>query len=365
MPSSFFSRQDVEQWVPKPSPSRSEGGFVAKLFPCIHEALASLTRSQFTIDRDIGKKFQNEVERFFLWGQGLDAIEGGLDEVLSRSKELRVRVLALLLRLGTAVLQGLSHGKGDSESSNAMEQYKHMRSMLEGTESMVQELESDESTRPYTPMGSDLSEYGATEILEEISAYIDCLLDLSPSLENPAFDIQHEGSDGRPERSDERFDVSSEEALIYCRRIRDRFEALPKYLVERLAEINRLRAESLRRLRELHSEVGKALPVPDDVTEDRFSASDPPLTKTTGSTLPSSSNFSSALQHSRPRETFLDDEDASQATFASFSTSASAVSFGRPRVPPMPETLADGWNKLPCSVCFVDVSYIRTRKEWK
>jgi hypothetical protein len=88
---------------------------------------------------------------------------------------------------------------------------------------MLQESEPDKSAKPYTPSESDTSEYEATEILEEISIYVDCL-DLSPSLDNPALDIQVEGSDEPLTQVKESFTVSSEEALIYCRKIRDRFE---------------------------------------------------------------------------------------------------------------------------------------------
>src|SRR5204863_7195033 len=144
------------------------------------------------------------------------------------------------------------------------------------TESMLQEPESGESARPYTPSGSDASEYEVTEILEEISIYVDCLLDLSPSLDNPALDIQV--ADQPLTQAKESFTVSSTEGLIYCRKIRDRFEVLPKYLVERLAEANVLRAAVLREMRSRPTK--HEAPISDDITENLFSTTDQRVTET-------------------------------------------------------------------------------------
>ncbi|KAH7265939.1 hypothetical protein B0J15DRAFT_487496 [Fusarium solani] len=51
---------------------------------------------------------------------------------------------------------------------------------------MLGESNSIQDERPDTPSGSDTSDYGLVETLEEVSAYIDCLLDLAPALDNPA-----------------------------------------------------------------------------------------------------------------------------------------------------------------------------------
>jgi hypothetical protein len=224
---------------------------------------------------------------------------------------------------------------------------------------MLQEPEPDESARLYTPSESDASEYETTEILEEISIYIDCLLDLSPSLDNPALDIQTEGSDEPLTQAKESFTVSSEEALIYCRKIRDRFEVLPKYLVERLAEANILRTAALREMRSRPTK--HEAPINDNITESLFSTTDHRITETTKSTVPSSSVFSK-VSFSEHVPVLEFDDNISEFTFASFSTTASAISLGRPRVPPMPEIQEDCFN---CPICFSCVTNVKTRKEWK
>ncbi len=285
-------------------------------------------------------------------------MDGDLDEVLAHSKELNFRVLSLLLRLGTVVLQGLSRDSVPS-SQVLTEQRDDLRTLLDTTETLLQEPEPDESARPYTPSESDASEYEAMEILEEISIYVDCLLDLSPSLDNPAFDIQAETSDEPPTQSKESYTVSSEEALIYCRKIRDRFEVLPKYLVERLAEANVLRAIALREMRSQPTK--HDAPINDNITESLFSTTDHRVTETTKSTGPSSSVFSK-VSFSGHVPVLEFDDNASEVTFASFSTAASAISLGRPRVPPIPEIQGDGFN---CPICFSCVTNVKTRKEWK
>ena len=365
---SFLSRQDVESWVPEPAPSKGGAGFVAKLFTTINRAMALLARVLSITKDEAHQQYRNEFERFFLWGQGLSIVDGDLDEVLAYSKELHFRVLSLLLRLGAVVLQGLSRDPLPS-SQVLTEQCDDLRTILDATETMLQELEPDESARPYTPSEADASEYEVTEILEETSIYVDCLLDLSPSLDNPALDVQVEASDERPTQAMESFTVASEEALIYCRKIRDRFEMLPKYLVERLAEKNVLRAAALREMRSRPTKHEAA--IRDDITESLFSTTDPRFTETTKSTAPSSSVFSSVMKSSSRwskaspsgQVPVLElDDNASEATFASFSTAASAISLGRPRVPPMPEIQGDGFN---CTICFSRVTNVKSRKEWK
>ena len=354
---SFLSRQDVESWVPEPAPSKGGAGFVARLFTTINRAMASLTSVLSMTKDEAHQRCRNEFERFFLWGQGLSIVDGDLDEVLAHSKELHFRVLSLLLLLGTVVLQGLSQDPVPS-SQVLTEQCDDLRTFLGTAETMLQEPEPDESARPYTPSESDASEYEATEILEEISIYVDCLLDLSPSLDNPALDIQVEASDEPPTQAKESFTVSSEEALIYCRKMRDRFEVLPKYLVECLAEANILRAAALR---EMQSRPTKhEAPISDDITESLFSTTDHRVTETTKSTVPSSRWSKASFSGHVPVLEF--DDNASEATFASFSTSASAISLGRPRVPPMPEIQGDWFN---CPICFSRITNLKTRKEWK
>lgn len=351
-----LSRQDVESWLPETIPATSKApGFVAKFFTTLKGALSTIAISSGD------QRYRNELERFFLWGHGLSVIEGELDEVLAHSKELHVQVLLLLQYLGTAVrcviLQDMLP-KSESTQSKAAEQCDDLQALIETTDTQLQESGADSDSAAADSGGS---EYGADDILDEITTYIECLLDLAPSLDNPALDEHAETSGELLNRVTETFTTSCEEALIYCRRVRDRFESLPKYLVERLAEANAIRAARLRSLRVQSSKAD--LNLPDDFTESLFSGTHPRMTETTRSTVPSSSMFSLHRLPQIRRSTAQFSDSTSEATFASFSTTQSTVSQGRPRVPHMPA--AEGSDGFTCSVCYKHIAMTLSKKEWR
>ncbi len=361
MSTSFLSRQDVERWLPDPTPS-NHPGFIAKLFVTTRAAFASLAALFSQTNSDDRHKCQNELERFFLWGQGLSVVDGHLDDILAHSEELHFRVLSLLLHLGTAILDCLSREKS-SRSTVLSEQCDDLRTLLETTEAKLQESEP-ELIRTDTLSVSDTSEYGLVEILEDITTYVDCLLDLAPSLDKPALDVPVEENLGLlSTKNKETFTVSTEEAAIYCRKIRDRFVSLPKYMVERLAEANVVRAAAIRsaRSRNDFSRIeadAKSLP-----NESLFSTIDLDVTDTTKSTTLSSSVFSSLVKRATRNSARISQfsDTASKATFASFSTSQSIISQGRVRVPPVPELEGDSFA---CPICYKRVGVV-SRKAWK
>ncbi|KAM5367170.1 hypothetical protein ACJZ2D_010160 [Fusarium nematophilum] len=360
-----LTRQDIENWVPEPAPSKGGSGLVAKLFTAITKLMASLTKISSEANIELHRRWRNEYERFFLWGQGLSVADGDLDEVLALSKELQFQVLSLLHQVGTAAIQALSR-KTVPSSQVLADECDSLRSLLAVTETTLQEPGAYEDGRPNTP--SDVSECEETEIIQELAIYIDCLLDLSSSLEKPAFDLPVACA-VESRNDEETFNVSSEEALIYCRKIRDRFEALPKYLVERLATANVSRFTALRDMRSRPAK--QEVLVDNVVTEKLFSTTDFRFTETTQSKATPSSVFSASLQPSTewseasfsghtPIPAFNGTE--SDATFASFSTLASSVNSGRPRVPAMPERQGDGFD---CPFCFSRIRHVESRKDWK
>jgi hypothetical protein len=362
MSTSFLSRQDVERWLTDPTPS-NHPGFVAKLYVTTRAAFVSLAGlfSQGHVD-DRHKRCQNELERFFLWGQGLSIVDGHLDDILAHSEELHFRVLSLLLRLGTLILDSLSREQS-SRSMLLSEQCDDLRTLLETTEAKLQESEP-ELIKTDTLSVSDTSEYGLEDILGDVATYVDCLLDLASSLDNPALDMPVENLDQLSTKNKETFAVSTEEAAIYCRKIRDRFVSLPKYIVERLAEANVIRAAALRSARSLNdisTTVADAKSLP---SESLFSTIDRGVTDTTKSTAPSSSVFSSLLKRATTKPAGMSQfpDNASKATFASFSTSQSTISQGRVRVPPIPELEGDSFA---CPVCYKRVIGVVSRKAWK
>jgi hypothetical protein len=354
---SFLSHQDVESGLPEPASGKS-AGVITKLFVAISTALSSLTTVLSNVDD--GQRCRNEIERFFLWAKRLLIVEGDLDEVLAHSEELRFRVLSLLSRLGTVILHNQSRDPL-SQSKVLTEQYDNLRTLLHTTEAKLQES-APETVRSDTIPALEASEDGVKYILDGIAADIDCLLDLAPSLDNLALDVQAKGVGDASMQDKESFATSSEEALIYCRRIRDRFRSLPKYLVERLAEANALRAAALRFAQ---SRPPKHDPnddiAPSIITESLFATANPGVSEPTKSTAPSNSTFSSIMRAPTAVTQFSD--KASAATVASFSTARSTIHQGRLPIPPIPELEGNGFN---CSICGKRVVVdILTRKAWK
>ncbi|KAI8725586.1 Serine/threonine-protein phosphatase [Fusarium sp. LHS14.1] len=370
MSTPFLSHQDIESWVPEAVTSKGTTGFVAKLSTTISKAIASLKAILSGLQDEACRTCQNELERFLLWCQGLGVADGRLEEVLSRSKNLHRQVLSLLLRLGTALLQATSQIPGPT-SQIQLDDCDHLRVMLDVVDTMLEDIDPDRHVRAATPSGSETSDHGLMDIMEEISVYIDCLLDLAPALDNPAFDMLTDDPEEPFSRVKESFTTSCEEAWIYCRKIRDRFDALPKYLVERLAEANVVRAS---RIRQMQLQVlEKETAANDGLTESLFSGKRPQVTQDTRSSAPAPSVFLSALASSSKWSTQSAsagrrvnlaefDDNISEATFASFSTTASSIAMVRPRMPPMPDIQDGGFD---CTVCQLHLTDVTTRKQWK
>lgn len=363
MSRSGLSSRDIEIWAAKPTSQHGGAGIVAKLFTMINSSMVVLVTSLSPLEAGPRQICSNDYERFSLWGHGLCIADGDLDQVLARAKELRFQVLSILLRLGTVVLEVLDLGPAPL-SGILREECTDLQTLLDTTETILKDSNADEATRPSTPTEFEQSKQELSELVEEISDYVDCLLDLTQSLDNPALDLEIERVDGSLARTQEEFTVSSDEALIYCRKIRDRFEVLPRYLIERLAEANASRAASLRERRS--QPIKDTAEIRDDVTESLFTDTSPRLTQTTKSTATDPSIFSSLQSITRrpilKASDVIDDDNRSEATLASFSTAASAVGLGRPRVPPMPDVQEEGFK---CPICFAFITGISDRKGWK
>ncbi|KAF7553271.1 hypothetical protein G7Z17_g3746 [Cylindrodendrum hubeiense] len=189
------------------------------------------------------------------------------------------------------------------------------------------------------------------ENLEDISTYIACLMDLSQAVEHPAMDL-FDDPDEESQQEAELFDVSTPQALSY-------------YKTEGDLDNNSMM---------------------DPPTESLFSSTNPRLTETTKSTMQTESSLgaspypsegvkghlapSAAGMIARSRKAAMKspssldcDDTASVATFASYSTTASALSQGRPRIPPMPEG-AETSDMFDCPACWRGLRGPMTRVQW-
>ena len=256
------------------------------------------------------------------------------------------------------------------------------RNQLETLLAKVRETDGSSRLSTY----DDQSEFEASafdedfeEVVDDLATYIDCLMDLTPALENPASDYHNQPRQTRPIES---FDVSTALAANYCRKIRDRFTNLDIKLVERLGEANALRKQRLQQRPEASQGLEKAY-IDIDVdpeSEPIFSDAGRETTTTTGSTFPTTQPSESIFDRPFPKKlpsldsmsgdplpgspTISENDTASQATFASFSTTSSTKSQGRPRIPPLPVEPGSG-KYFTCVACGQELLATRTRRAWK
>lgn len=243
---------------------------------------------------------------------------------------------------------------GSAERFHA--ELSELQRLIENAEAVV--VEEGGTTRQYDAFSdSDVSEGDFAEGVGDLSTYTDCLMDLSPALENPATDVDFKE---QPVSKIETFRVSSVMAASYCHKIRDRFPDLDVRLVERLGEANQKRSQ---RIIENSSTETKAQnkdnPQPDYAI---FSESRTNFTDTTKSTYFSDSVFSKVQKVGLTKEEY--DDAASQTTFASFSTTFSMSYQGRPRVPNLPAHARAG-KPFQCMACGKQLKNIRNRRMWK
>lgn len=366
---------DIRNWVPEPS-DVSPLGLAGSLFETILNLCTSI--SQQLARTRCSRRLHSELERYFLWGDGFSASQGYLDEILAKSTELRQAVLSSLYELGKVVKDDLlrvaNNAVRDKQHDDSAESVmrelaqsglaKELQRLLDETASL---LDTPEAMTDFESLSDDGStRYDLDDVLDDVAIYIDCLMDLSLALENPAVDLEPRD---QAHQDIEVFDVSTPQELTFCRRIRDRFPKMRKFLVERLSRANSARATKLQALREVALEEVEVVCEPEesiyDPSEQIFSESDPRMTVTSGtySSQRSQSIFDRPLRFSRtPGRSRNIAEDAQ--SFASFSTSYSAITEGRPRVPPLPDEAVDG-QSFRCLACHQTLSGITTRNQWK
>ncbi|KAM0348151.1 hypothetical protein HYE67_008037 [Fusarium culmorum] len=377
---------DVQSWLPDPSKD-SILGLAGTLFEAILALFTPLAR-YLANGKDenhsaiFSRGLLQEVERLFLWGDGFSASSGQLDEILSKSSELRQSVLSSIYELGVTLKNTALRTcyTSDSDTPKGLDiPMRELRGLLEQTLILLYHSDDSDDKDAFSESGSSTNDL--TECLEDISTYIDCLMDLSVALENPVFDLETVDATIPIFQNLETFNVSSSQALAFCRKIRDRFPKLEKWLVERLGEHNAHRASALTESRErrleieaIISEMTKwSLDEPEESvlhSEALFSDGQTKPTEATHSTNLSDPVFDKSNPDSlrRPtpirRSTHIPASNASFATFASFSTKASAISDGRPRVPPLPEEALEG-KPFSCLACHQQFAIKMSRKDWK
>ena len=227
----------------------------------------------------------------------------------------------------------------DSQRQSTMRVLKQVAGILEDDDCQVCFNDEDEYE-------SDISDIDILEPVRFLADYIDCLMETASALRNSIFGYNHPRS-GTEMPQTAQYNVSSQEALNYCKKISDRFPHLSHYLVERLGEANSQRYRSIQSCLRNVSQ-----------SDSLSKIKEPEFTDTTKSTYKSESVFDSA-----PARTGSSD-DGSQTTFATASTNISLAKMERRRAPKLPANALLG-RPFDCLACGRTLSDIASRSLWK
>jgi hypothetical protein len=325
-------------------------------------------------------KYSAELHRYYVWGSDVSAPNGQLDKILARSSELQHNVWFLLEQLSRTLhtdLFRLLHADSSfdeelrNERQEVVEMQKTVVEMLSDTDFSVDagsDVESLSSSRASEPSGD--------EILNAITTYIDCLMDLCDAIENPAPDWADEQEAAL---GNEIFNVAPG-AERHCRQIRDQYPDLPKYLVERLGTLNDSRYARLTspqnpvpvQITVLDRNENKSDKSREPPSEDLLSgaSSHRPTTATDLSDVFDESPFPRMHQDHVPEAAppseseDADDDAASAFSVTTYRTTESTRIKGRRTVPQGPPETESG-RPFNCNICKTVVGNIRGRPEWK
>jgi hypothetical protein len=218
-----------------------------------------------------------------------------------------------------------------------------------------------------------------TDILEDLKAYMECLVDLAPSLEHPAEDLV---LTERPSviHTDDLLNVT-EAARPYVLLIKDRYPLIENSLIKRLGEANWQRRERLRE--QLSSalladgrdprpfsdtESGKGKAVDNSTQAEHLEHRSIPSIYE--STIHPSNSTISALSDSSifdymPLRFNVSRARSVAESVTSFSSStAGGAHEGQRRVPSLPED-HDWGASFQCQICGNTLQNIRCRSDWK
>lgn len=127
------------------------------------------------------RRLRSESERLFLWGDGVSA-NGQLSKALPMSSELYQTVLSALYQLGKVVDVDLAQVIAASRPNDPAADTRELRLLLE-TAGVI--LGVTNATKDFESLSDDENGPSKLEdVLDDMATYIDCLMDLSSTLQN-------------------------------------------------------------------------------------------------------------------------------------------------------------------------------------
>lgn len=129
-----------------------------------------------------GIRLKNSLERLVLWRNGIEPPDKPLDDLLSQSSEVQSSAVSVLLQLGRViyalVMLAYLDYRGDGLSVKPDELHHFLKEV-----SIIMEPDSNSSEEEVDVLYSPEMDVG--ELLEDLDAYLDCLMDLSLALQGP------------------------------------------------------------------------------------------------------------------------------------------------------------------------------------
>lgn len=129
-----------------------------------------------------GIRLKNSLERLVLWRNGIEPPDKPLDDLLSQSSEVQSSAVSALLQLGRVIYALVMLAYLDYRGDDLPVKPNELHNFLKEVSTIMEpDLNSseDEVDVLYSP------EMDIAELLEDLDAYIDCLMDLSLALQGP------------------------------------------------------------------------------------------------------------------------------------------------------------------------------------
>ncbi|KAF8253094.1 hypothetical protein K440DRAFT_657620 [Wilcoxina mikolae CBS 423.85] len=316
-------------------------GFCRALFNIIRDLFSALQLSGRVSDPESDEGFlaENEAGRFRLWGDGFDAREGGLDELLDGSG-LHGAVVVQLAGIARKLRRYVDR---DTEL------FRNLESTLEKAEYVFPEATEEED--------EDLD---LLETLEDIAVLNDGLYELTPFLETIPIEYEENGN-----LENVRLVTAGTEEITETKALQvnilDKFPeaSFNLALVDRLADLNLRRRKKLWELKDKHEKMPEPSS-PSSVGGGRGGTPHTPSSYapsrytdyTRGSSVPSISD-----------SLFDDDYKYAQSEASSFAD-VDMDMVGRTSIPPPPVRLGDDVS-FECNLCFQTLHGVHTKYLWK
>lgn len=333
----------IKDWQESTFPSASQGelGIVGRLSQgCIdlYSILLEKVKKDSSFTQRESKIFERNYHILLLWADGHEVLSGQLDGVLQKSKDLQRTILLTLNSLSEVMYERLINFviRSDKDIKAAILRHTSIAVLLEESRYVISGLQEDSDGNE---SDSDDSEYNYPNdsiraTAEDIKTYIQCLVDLSSSINCPAMD---------PEYRDQIPTLLTLEKRnahdYYADLISNKFPQASPDLVDRLGKANWSRYQRIQAER-----IANASAEAQDISQ--FEAA---------SVLAGSKFHDSGLGSSIPAQTTY------AATILSYISSL--TDGNRPQIPPLPEEARKG-QPFDCDACGKKIR-ARNNREWK